>query len=63
MIVNISPCATTFDETLHVLDFSAIAKQVSSIKQIPAKIDTGLANCNHYSIYLISFRSSNSFFF
>ncbi|EDV22975.1 uncharacterized protein TRIADDRAFT_28328, partial [Trichoplax adhaerens] len=29
MIVNISPCTQVYDETLHVLKFSAIAKQVS----------------------------------
>uniref|UniRef100_A0A915JVP1 Kinesin motor domain-containing protein n=1 Tax=Romanomermis culicivorax TaxID=13658 RepID=A0A915JVP1_ROMCU len=28
MIVNISPCASSFDATLQVLQFSAIAKQV-----------------------------------
>ncbi|XP_008114380.1 kinesin-like protein KIF20A [Anolis carolinensis] len=28
MIVNINQCASTYDETLHVLKFSAIAKQV-----------------------------------
>lgn len=30
MIVNISPDPSAFDETLHVLRFSAIASQVSS---------------------------------
>ncbi|XP_014668542.1 PREDICTED: kinesin-like protein KIF20B isoform X2 [Priapulus caudatus] len=29
MIVNVSPCASYFDETLHGLKFSAIAKQVT----------------------------------
>ena len=29
MIVNINQCSTTFDETLHVLKYSAVAKQVS----------------------------------
>ena len=28
MIVNISQCASVFDETYHVLKFSAVAKQV-----------------------------------
>uniref|UniRef100_A0A7M4FFJ6 Kinesin-like protein n=1 Tax=Crocodylus porosus TaxID=8502 RepID=A0A7M4FFJ6_CROPO len=28
MIVNINPCASTYDETLHVMKFSAVAKQV-----------------------------------
>ncbi|RXM90827.1 Kinesin-like protein KIF20A [Acipenser ruthenus] len=27
MIVNINQCASTFDETLHVMKFSAVAKQ------------------------------------
>lgn len=29
MIVNINQCASTYDETLHVMKFSAVAKQVS----------------------------------
>lgn len=29
MIVNINQCASTYDETLHVMKFSALAKQVS----------------------------------
>lgn len=29
MIVNINQCASTHDETLHVMKFSAVAKQVS----------------------------------
>ena len=28
MIVNVNQCASTFDETLHALKYSAIAKQV-----------------------------------
>lgn len=28
MIVNVNPCASTYDETLHVAKFSAIASQV-----------------------------------
>ena len=28
MIVNINQCASTFDETLHALKYSAVAKQV-----------------------------------
>ncbi|XP_049604822.1 kinesin-like protein KIF20A [Syngnathus scovelli] len=31
MIVNISQCASTYDETLHVMKFSAVAKQVQVI--------------------------------
>lgn len=30
MIVNVNPCASTYDETLHVAKFSAIASQVRS---------------------------------
>ena len=29
MIVNINQCATTFDETLCALKYSAVAKQVN----------------------------------
>ncbi|KAJ6667811.1 hypothetical protein lerEdw1_016132 [Lerista edwardsae] len=39
MIVNINPCASSYDETLHVVKFSAIASQ---LVQPPAKI--GLLN-------------------
>nr|XP_015209019.1 PREDICTED: kinesin-like protein KIF20A isoform X2 [Lepisosteus oculatus] len=35
MIVNINQCASTYDETLHVMKFSAVAKQVVQI--IPSK--------------------------
>ncbi len=28
MIVNVNQCASTFDETLHALKYSAVAKQV-----------------------------------
>ncbi|XP_029611699.1 kinesin-like protein KIF20A isoform X2 [Salmo trutta] len=35
MIVNINQCASTYDETLHVMKFSAIAKQV--VQLIPTK--------------------------
>ena len=31
MIVNVNQCASGFDETIHVLKFSAIAKQVTFI--------------------------------
>ncbi|XP_033632959.1 kinesin-like protein KIF20B isoform X3 [Asterias rubens] len=31
MIVNVNQCASGFDETIHVLKFSAIAKQVTTI--------------------------------
>lgn len=33
MIVNINQCASTYDETLHVAKFSAIASQVSAMCQ------------------------------
>lgn len=32
MIVNISKCASTYDETLHVMKFSAVAKQVGRVQ-------------------------------
>ncbi|XP_061821667.2 kinesin-like protein KIF20A isoform X1 [Nerophis lumbriciformis] len=35
MIVNINKCASTYDETLHVMKFSAVAKQV--VQVIPDK--------------------------
>ncbi|XP_071947720.1 uncharacterized protein [Antedon mediterranea] len=31
MIVNVNQCASMFDETMHVLKFSAIAKQVTTV--------------------------------
>lgn len=31
MIVNINQCASTYDETLHVMKFSAVAKQVRDL--------------------------------
>ena len=30
MIVNVNQCASAFDETLHALKFSALAKKVKS---------------------------------
>ncbi|XP_072267283.1 kinesin-like protein KIF20A [Pyxicephalus adspersus] len=33
MIVNINQCASTYDETLHVMKFSAVAKQVVQVIQ------------------------------
>lgn len=32
MIVNVNQCASTYDETLHVMKFSAVAKQVSRVR-------------------------------
>lgn len=32
MMVNINQCASTYDETLHVMRFSAVAKQVSPLQ-------------------------------
>ncbi|CAK6951990.1 kinesin-like protein KIF20A [Scomber scombrus] len=43
MIVNINQCASTYDETLHVMKFSAIAKQV--VQVIPDKPLDSLAPC------------------
>ncbi|XP_074549991.1 kinesin-like protein KIF20A isoform X2 [Halichoeres trimaculatus] len=43
MIVNINQCASTYDETLHVMKFSAVAKQV--IQVIPDKHLESLAPC------------------
>ncbi|CAN9506490.1 unnamed protein product [Ophioblennius macclurei] len=42
MIVNINQCASTYDETLHVMKFSAIAKQVMQV--IP---DRSLESISH----------------
>ncbi|XP_060099738.1 kinesin-like protein KIF20A [Heteronotia binoei] len=36
MIVNINQCASTYDETLHVMKFSAVAKQI--IQTVQSKI-------------------------
>uniref|UniRef100_A0A8C9RUS8 Kinesin-like protein n=1 Tax=Scleropages formosus TaxID=113540 RepID=A0A8C9RUS8_SCLFO len=41
MIVNVNQCASTYDETLHVMKFSAVAKQVVQI--IPPKSLESLA--------------------
>nr|XP_024655038.1 kinesin-like protein KIF20A [Maylandia zebra] len=41
MIVNINQCASTYDETLHVMKFSAVAKQV--VQVIPDKALESLA--------------------
>ncbi|XP_039472979.1 kinesin-like protein KIF20A [Oreochromis aureus] len=41
MIVNINQCASTYDETLHVMKFSAVAKQV--VQVIPDKTLESLA--------------------
>uniref|UniRef100_A0A667WY66 Kinesin-like protein n=1 Tax=Myripristis murdjan TaxID=586833 RepID=A0A667WY66_9TELE len=41
LIVNINQCASTYDETLHVMKFSAAAKQV--VQVIPAKSLESLA--------------------
>ncbi|KAI4806814.1 hypothetical protein KUCAC02_017612 [Chaenocephalus aceratus] len=43
MIVNINQCASTYDETLHVMKFSAVAKQV--VQVIPDKPLKSLAPC------------------
>ncbi|EGD81236.1 hypothetical protein PTSG_11273 [Salpingoeca rosetta] len=42
MVVNISACATAYDETLHVLKFSAVARKITQ-PPITSKIDTGLS--------------------
>ncbi|KAJ8010116.1 hypothetical protein DPEC_G00071650 [Dallia pectoralis] len=41
MIVNINQCASTYDETLHVMKFSAVAKQV--VQVIPTKLQESFA--------------------
>ncbi|XP_008299254.1 kinesin-like protein KIF20A [Stegastes partitus] len=43
MIVNINQCASTYDETLHVMKFSAVAKQVMQV--IPDKPLESLSAC------------------
>ncbi|XP_069007202.1 kinesin-like protein KIF20A [Embiotoca jacksoni] len=43
MIVNINQCASTYDETLHVMKFSAVAKQV--VQVIPDKPLVPVAPC------------------
>ncbi|XP_054621734.1 kinesin-like protein KIF20A isoform X2 [Dunckerocampus dactyliophorus] len=43
MIVNINQCASTYDETLHVMKFSAVAKQV--VQVIPNKPVESLSPC------------------
>lgn len=41
MIVNISACASAFDETSHVLQFSAVARKVKEVPVV-SRINTGL---------------------
>ncbi|XP_014919887.1 kinesin-like protein KIF20A isoform X2 [Acinonyx jubatus] len=41
MIVNVNPCASTYDETLHVAKFSAIASQEHSLLASPS-LETGV---------------------
>ena len=41
MVVNATPFTGSFDETTHVMKFSAVAKQVSTAP-VASKIDTGL---------------------
>lgn len=48
MIVNINQCASTYDETLHVMKFSAVAKQV-----IPREMMQNLA-VGHLQLHLTS---------
>ncbi|XP_024135423.1 kinesin-like protein KIF20A isoform X2 [Oryzias melastigma] len=43
MIVNINQCASTYDETLHVMKFSAVAKEV--VQVIPDKPADALVPC------------------
>ncbi|XP_057680655.1 kinesin-like protein KIF20A isoform X2 [Corythoichthys intestinalis] len=43
MIVNVNQCASTYDETLHVMKFSAVAKQV--VQVIPDKPLESLSRC------------------
>ncbi len=38
MIVNVNPCGSDFSETTHVLQFSAVARDVTT----NTKLDTGL---------------------
>nr|XP_057916897.1 kinesin-like protein KIF20A [Doryrhamphus excisus] len=46
MIVNINQCASTYDETLHVMKFSAVAKQVVQVMQVmPNKAVESLSPC------------------
>lgn len=37
MIVNINQCASTYDETLHVMKFSAVAKQVGPARSMAGR--------------------------
>lgn len=34
MVINVSGCATTFDETLHALKYGALATQVRGSEQL-----------------------------
>lgn len=47
MIVNINQCASTYDETLHVMKFSAVAKQVSLSSKYRRIRRKGLGDVKH----------------
>ena len=42
MIVNVNPHSSAYEETSHVLKFSAIAKEVTTKQAVKSRIDTGL---------------------
>lgn len=56
MVVNINPCASTYDETLQALKFSAIATQVVANNQhffvynLPASFYICLCVCMSYQL-------------
>ncbi len=52
MIVNINQCASMFDETLHALKYSAIARQVGML--------SGVILISYYFTYDLDFTSDRA---
>lgn len=52
MIVNINQCAATYDETLHVMKFSAVAKQVGQVPCDGGNIESWKATWAHITSHL-----------
>lgn len=66
MVVNVNQCASMFDETMHVLKFSAIAKQVTTVTskldnkwQMP-KVKNKLISARALSLVVDKSLSSNT---
>eukprot|EP00730_Choanoeca_flexa_P001956 TRINITY_DN10856_c0_g1_i2.p1 TRINITY_DN10856_c0_g1~~TRINITY_DN10856_c0_g1_i2.p1 ORF type:complete len:1307 (+),score=446.81 TRINITY_DN10856_c0_g1_i2:54-3923(+) len=58
MVVNISPAASAYDETSHVLNFSAAARKVKESAAVASRIDTGLGSSNALNSSLMPTQAS-----